>query len=315
MHGLELTLARTAYRFAYGLLQASLPFNPLFRKSKGGRKIICGHIRHEQETDPRLDRTIIHDLVRLGVPVQPHRIDENAFRQFAAQTPYPDDYFGRPGKEWLRIEKTLEHFVSIGFLESVEGARIADIGAGHSPFFRILTRRHGARQAYAVDPSYAPSCRPPYIRARASRLPFAPESLDALALHCSFEHFEGAEDLDFLAEAERVLRPGGRCVVLPLYLSSQYTVHLDPVFNLLRGRKPDLHADPGARLRYCNSRQPFSRHYDARSFKERILDATALQATVYHLVNHKSIHRSCYLRFAAVFRKPGSASAASNDLH
>jgi len=39
-----------------------------------------------------------------------------------------------------------------------------------------------------------------------------------MALHCSFEHFEGDEDIRFIKEADKVLRGEGKMCILPLYL-------------------------------------------------------------------------------------------------
>ena len=51
---------------------------------------------------------------------------------------------------------------------------------------------------------------------------------DKLFLHNSFEHFEGDADTGFVREAWRVLKPGGRVCIVPLYLSTRHQILTDP---------------------------------------------------------------------------------------
>ena len=104
----------------------------------------------------------------------------------------------------------------------------------------------------------------------------------------------------------RILKPGGRIIVLPFYLASRYVIHVDPVFNVLRRHRPQL--DEKAELRYCNWYHFFSRHYDPQALQSRVLSAMPdVDLTIYRVENYKAVDPSCYLRFIGVFEKQNPA--------
>ncbi len=50
-----------------------------------------------------------------------------------------------------------------------------------------------------------------------------------MTFHCSFEHFEENADIDFLKEVERIIRPGGSIIIIPLHTSARHTVLINPI--------------------------------------------------------------------------------------
>ncbi|WP_425482769.1 hypothetical protein [Caldichromatium japonicum] len=60
------------------------------------------------------------------------------------------------------------------------------------------------------------------------------------SLHCAFEMFAGDDDVLFVQEAARLLVPGGRVVILPLYMYTHYCAYSTPEY---WGRG---HSDPAA---------------------------------------------------------------------
>ncbi|HKR07244.1 MAG TPA: class I SAM-dependent methyltransferase [Bacteroidia bacterium] len=292
------------YNGAYFFLQATLPVNPFIPRKINGSRVRKGHIRIEQETNPRLDELIIQQLNEERIENASYKVDIDAFRKYYSDTPYPQDYYGnKNGRDDNFIEKALEHFVSLQLLHLNRHSTLIDIGAGNSPFTEIVKEKSGTAKAYSQDKYFKEGFNENKIGGSASRLPFEDGSIDAMTLHCSLEHFEGNQDTGFFIEAERVLKKGGKCIVLPFYLSSQYTVHLDPVNNLLKCFKPVL-SDEGAVIRYCDSRQAFSRHYDVKTFRQRILNNIhALHPLIYRVENFKEVYHDCYLRFVLVMTK------------
>jgi|SRR6185436_1907190 len=286
------------YNGAYFFLQATLPVNPFIPRKINGSRVRRGHIRVEQETNPQLDDLIIKELTENRIENYSYKIDIPAFKKYLAGTFYPQDYYGNQnGRDDNFIEKALEHFVSLQFLSPDKKSILVDIGAGNSPFSAIVQEKFGVEKVYCLDKNFAEGLHENKIGCIASHLPLEDNSIDAMTLHCSLEHFEGSEDIGFFNEAERVLKRGGKCIVLPFYLSSQYTVHLDPVNNLLKSFKPSLN-DEGAVIRYCDSRQAFSRHYNVDAFQKRILqNMQSLRPVIYHVENFKEAHEDCYLRF------------------
>ena len=123
-----------------------------------------------------------------------------------------------------------------------------------------------------------------------------------MVLHCSFEMFRGANDGLLIREAARVLQPGGRLVILPLYLSGLHHFLVDPAAN-----RSGVNYDSGASRIY---RPDFfgvasSRVYSVEAFYERVVScADGLKLRVHVVENEKDVAPACYVKFAAVFDRP-----------
>jgi ubiquinone/menaquinone biosynthesis C-methylase UbiE len=104
-----------------------------------------------------------------------------------------------------------------------EGVTLADIGCGNGQILEALLDRGTAADAYAVDP--APSMldqtrerlgrfgdRATLVQAQAEELPLDDESVDAAVAVDVLHHL--LDPRAALAEVARILRPGGRLVVL-----------------------------------------------------------------------------------------------------
>jgi hypothetical protein len=102
---------------------------------------------------------------------------------------------------------------------------------------------------------------------------------DGLAAHCSFECFEGDADIQFIESTSRVLRPGGHCAILPLYLEHEYFIATSPLCDQHGVR---IDADAKRVWRDDEYVVPFSRHYSPEAFVARILAAVPsdMSATV-----------------------------------
>ncbi len=100
------------------------------------------------------------------------------------------------------------------------GARVADLGCGRGASLALLEERGFA--ALGIDPGSdllveaRTACASPLIRARAEFLPLAGGRLDAVLCECVLS-LSPAPDA-FLAEAARVLVPGGLLLLSDLYL-------------------------------------------------------------------------------------------------
>ena len=295
---------RPIYQKIHYLLHLTLHFNPFIRKKIHGRRITIGHIRMEQEINPLLDSTIVKELIKHCIDIAPYTIDAGKFNQYLLEVKYPSEYFNNGiVKSDSFIEKALEHFVSIELLQPNNAKTIIDIGAANSPFYNIIRNHYDVNNSYAQDLIYLDELNNFLIGGNASKLPFESNSIDGITLHCTLEHFEGTNDIGFFIEAERILKPGGVCIVLPLYLASEYTINLDPISNMLKCYRPNIKEDMHAQFRYGNSNQHFSRHYDVKTFKRRILEQVNLKTEILHVVNYKNINSKSYLRFIGVFTK------------
>lgn len=292
------------YRFLHDLIFSTIDINPFFKKTFNGKSILKSHISLEHLKDPSLDDRLLKELRDHHIKTSLFSISHNEYKDYLREAGYPEWYYGGGKNEKENfVEKTLEHFVSTKFLNLNPDSVFIDIAACNSPFSDIIKKMFGVKDVYQQDLIYPAGIRGNKIGGYASEIPLPDESVDAVTLHCSLEHFEGNSDTMFFKEMQRLLKKGGKIVVLPFYLAHEYTIHIDPVYNFLKFHKPDLN-DKKARLRYCNWYQFFSRHYSIDMLKERIVDQTPrLSLEVIKIDNYKEIHPASYLRFVGVFTK------------
>jgi hypothetical protein len=156
------------------------------------------------DEDARAHEEVVRGLRQSGFDLHDINIDASDFDDYLRRADYPRySHYYAGGSAPLFREKALEHYLAASLLDLSPDDLLIDIAAGISPAADIYHR---------------------------------------MALHCSFEHFEGDADIRFLQEARRVLRSGGRVCILPLYLSTEYQNLTDPVV-LPKG---DLPFEPGA---------------------------------------------------------------------
>ena len=209
------------------------------------------------------------------------------------------DYYDH-GREPSAREKYLEHFVSLDLIAPRPGEVLIDIASMNSPFSEIAADLYGLT-TYRQDLMYPEGLHGRTMGGDAASMPIPDGFADHLVLHCSFEHFEGDSDSRFIREASRVLRPGGKLCILPLYTSSEYAIQTHP-----RGLRPQrLDFEPGD-LVYVSDQwgPPHCRYYDATAFERRVVSQLGdLDLTIYEVTNRDEVGGNCYLRYAAVFRK------------
>lgn len=113
----------------------------------------------------------------------------------------------------------------------------------------------------------------------------ASASLDAIGLHCSFEHFEGDGDFRMVREAMRVLKPGGRLLIIPFYCGDRFT----EVF------KPEFAAG-------CQ----FHRYYDPPTFESRVLDGLTPGSFLLEMRYYRNVRQvdpSFYCNYSIAIRR------------
>jgi SAM-dependent methyltransferase len=247
---------------------------------------------------------IERDLAALDMPCADLRLDPAAFRAFCARMPFPADYHGGIDGG-VHDEKRLEHFVAWHLLglERGEAGPYVDIAACASPWAKLLRER--GLEAYAIDleigGDYA--ALPYYLQRDATRSGFADASIGAASLQCAYEMFVGAHDTELVAELGRVLRPGGRAVISPLYMHTHACRYQTPEY---LARFP---GDPGATtyVRRDIWGVPSSRKYSARTLRERVWDpalAAGLVPTLHVLRNGAELGEGIYLHFVLVLDQP-----------
>ncbi|MCB2153520.1 class I SAM-dependent methyltransferase [bacterium] len=188
-------------------------------------------------------------------------------------------------------EKLLEYYLTMQAIQFGPKSVYMDVASCMSLFPNYVAERFGStviRQDLFYEPglqfvdypridqsSTKDDVRIAALGSNGSEMSLASDSIDAITLHCSFEHFEGDSDSRFMQEALRILRPGGRILVIPFYIGGEHQeiVQQDQVSG-------------------CQ----FHRYYSYQSFVDRVLSKLDADIRIEFLYypNHKEIDPAFY---------------------
>lgn len=289
-------LIRMPYHFTHDVLYETASWNPIFKKIYGRKTVQKGFIGDEHLTNSTLDDHLFHQLKAAGIACNEHYINQKNFENYLATATYPKEYYGaKPGHDNF-TEKALEHYVTLEFIDFSQVQCFVDVAACTSPFADIISQKFKVAEVYKQDLVYPPGINGNKIGGYAHEMNLPTNSVDALTLHCSLEHFEDNTDILLFRKMNRLLRKGGKALILPFYLAHSYTIHVDPAYNLLRRHFPAI--DEEAELRYCNWYQFHSRHYDIIQLQKRIIaQLPDCHVVVYRIMNFRQIWQHSYLRW------------------
>ena len=274
----------------------------------------CAAIREPKHIGPLPDpgssaEQLVQALRDAGLEPVALRVDVNDYSGYLARANYQrfPEYLGG-GRDPRFHEKTLEHYLAAKILDLDPGDVYVDVANYESPTPVIYEQVYGCT-SYRQDLLFPPGLRGRTIGGDAAAMPVSDGFASKMALHCSFEHFEGDADSRFIRECGRVLRPGGRVCIVPLYLFTEYACMTDPIVSAYGDvpfeRDATVYCVPGFRNR-------FGRHYDIPHFCSRVREhLDGLRLTVYAISNAREVHESCYVRFMAVLEKPNEGGAGS----
>jgi len=230
-----------------------------------------------------------------GVRVERYWVDAEGYRRYLRDARYREGSYGS-----TFAEKTLEHYVSACLL-ALEGEDVLlDVASQYSPFPDIAKRLFGCKTVWRQDLAYRAGIHGDRIGSNAIDIPLPDASVTKMTLHCSFEHFEGDDDVGFVREAARLLSPGGRACILPLYMADEYVQLTDPTVRR-RGLRLDADAETVCVFGYNNR---FGRFYTPEKFAQRVVaNARGLTVTVVAIADASKIDPSCYLQLAVRLEK------------
>ena len=243
------------------------------------------------------------------VDYQIEKTDYTAWVSVAKYERFPL-YCGGVHSSYLNAKK-LQHYVAAKLLDLKKDDIYVDIGCGDSPAPEIYREMYGC-QVYRQDVTYPMGIHGNEIGGRAENMPVPASSFTKMALHCSFEHFGGTSDMEFIDEASRVLKQEGRLCIVPLYLFHEYAILIDPCF-WPRGfiRAENFESDA---ILYCGKDViPYMRYYDATHLHSRIRNKLSdLKLIIYSLQNGSYVEPSCNTNFIALFDKVSSVDFRPN---
>jgi SAM-dependent methyltransferase len=232
---------------------------------------------------PNLDSryTSIRDKMgSLVVTVGDSHIDISAFRRWMHDFPQVIEAY-----EWMgatKIEKCLEHYLSYSLLGLKPGTTYLDVAAAGSKWVEILRKR--GIVGFRLDLGYPKGIHGINIGADAAHTGLPGDSYDSLSAQCAYECFMGDADNGFLQEGARLLKPGGRLAIVPLYVEYVHVIAVSP-FN----DNQKLEIDQGAMAAWRDDEWPvpFSRTYSPEAFAQRVYSTlpSSLNAKVLYFAN------------------------------
>ena len=240
----------------------------------------------------------IVDRIRAVEPaarVEDLQVDEASFARWISDARYPILAYHVNSRT-----KFLEHFLSVELIGARTGT-LMDVASCRS-YFPELMRRRGFR-VIVQDLTYTPGLHGDILGSNAAAMPIPDASIDVMTLHCAFEHFEGSSDTGFIREAARVLKPGGRVVLLPLYLNENALTWVDPYFLAIGERVEEQGSTWQPAVGYSNR---FGRMYAPENFVERVYRPaleSGLKPTLLRVVGMEAASWT-YLQFALVLDSP-----------
>ena len=230
---------------------------------------------------------LIRRFIQLGIPLRKECIDIDGFIRWREKYREIIIFYG--DFRDVKVEKTLEHYLTMKYLDIPSKQVLIDVAALNSPFANIVSR-HLNIKGYELDLVYEPGIHSGKIGGDAGNMPVPDEFADILTLHCAFECFQGEADTLFVKEAQRVLRRGGCLGIVPLYVDDEYFVKIGPKYD-----KRKIQIDKGARQVWRDDTYdtvPFSRHYSPESLKKRVIDNLGdLKYEIIHFTNLSELEK------------------------
>ncbi|XPV75573.1 MAG: class I SAM-dependent methyltransferase [Desulfovibrio sp.] len=243
-----------------------------------------------------------------GLPVVPYNIDVPHFEEYMSSF---DDIYSKTNYaasgEAVLYEKCLEHYLSLQFCEKLdENAVLLDVANAGSCFPTVIQRMSPcniiANDLVFRKGVFFHAGKVWRFGGSAGDLPFAEKSVDLITVHCALEMFQGNHDMEFFSEAQRVLKPGGVLVIIPLYMHEHHIVYRDS--NCTGDDLPEVPANATLVHRKNFYNVSFARVYNVRQFVDRLVSPfNNLDTTIYEIANGSAVHPSIYARWIGVFKK------------
>ncbi len=194
--------------------------------------------------------------------------DKNEFDNFEKDLDFGREYNKDKNRRYKR--KIMEFYFAyklLGFEKWNAEDLYIDIGAAASPYVQYL-RKKGIN-AWAIDLkkgkygnlSY-------YLVEDATHTHFANHSVTGMSAQSAFEMFVGNADIEFVKEAARILKSGGKAIIAPLYMHEQHLSTVSP--NYYHKGFADEGSFECIRTD-CRGGVPIGRFYNVDQLNQRVL--------------------------------------------
>lgn len=239
----------------------------------------------EQKFDPK---EFCERFKKSGIEIEEIEIDIGDFGQWMGKYPSIVDTYKDYGD--VKIEKVLEHYLTLKYLDVKQEDILIDIAAAGSNLAKVLRKK--GMKAYRQDLTYPDGINGYDIGGDAGNMPLSEAFADVLTLHCAFECFQGDADVKFAREAGRILRGGGRVGIIPLYIDTITFVKISPWCDK---RNIQIGQDTKFLWRDDTYKEPFSRHYSPETFSSRIISKMSeFDIKILYFTNLKELSENVY---------------------
>jgi SAM-dependent methyltransferase len=178
--------------------------------------------------------------------------------------------------------KPLEYLTTIKLLDFKDGDRILDAAGGEkAEYIEVLNSFTNCETVTYCQDSLLEGQKSGainYIGGSIDSVPLPDGSLDKISCHHSFEHFRDNLDIDFIREALRLLRVGGKLAITPLFLTNKYA----EIWNISPATTHQgiTIVDKTASFPGWGAFEGFARTYSTLTFEERILNHLPIDCKV-----------------------------------
>jgi hypothetical protein len=247
------------------------------------------------------------DFLERGFPVQLYDVAPfvREFLEFVKIPEYGGSYRRYGGTDDCSfLEKALEHFLSFKIVQPKRGQTFMDVGSCVSVVPEILRRYYGC-DCYVQDLELPAGVHEWNVGSNAANIPLPDSSLDGMTLHCTFEHFQGYADSQFIRECARLLKRGGKAAILPLYVNLHWT---NVTGETDETKRCTIEFDDSASY-FCvipEWHNRFGRHYSAQSLLDRVLGvaiSSGLTVQLFRVINFEMIDPGLWLKWIMVLEK------------
>lgn len=171
-------------------------------------------------------------------------------------------------------KKALEFFFSSHLLDIRDKDIVLDIAGGKSNYLLAVKRTFSPSKLILQDHIYEgikESNDILIVGGDVSNILLPDMSVHKIACHHAFEHFKGNTDSECIKEISRLLKPGGKAVIIPIFISKDYI----ECYNIKVKKKFDNNAklivDKTASLPGGSDDGHFARIYNIRALYHRVL--------------------------------------------
>lgn len=223
-----------------------------------------------------------------GLPVREQIIDVEDFEARILTAPEIVDAFKQSNVHDTSyfFTKLGEWYITLAARDELNATSLVDIGAAYHGFAKVAITVNKDVTVSMVDLTFkkgreAFAERIEQIGADAGDMSCIENgSVDLVCAHNAFEHFAGDSDTNCAREIERILKPGGKALISPLFTDEVYSLSINPFSCFVTAdgdgqSKAIIDELDEARVRVDfrpNIISPYSRRYDLEALHSRVLN-------------------------------------------